>query len=141
MILEIDHTKVNKHFYRTFCRLLFLSIKATIQTNINMKKYRVREKAILKSSVIQWDKKPPKELDLVYYINHCLELVFLNGNYVIRLNDKLKIPGSSTRVSTLIRLLEYGNEEIPAYPYIRTILADYRSSYLQKATEYIKEKL
>ena len=136
MKLEIDHRKIPREFYSVFCKVLFMNLCKAIKENINPKKYKIRENAILSSSVIRWNKKPPRTIDLVYYITHCLELVYVKGNYIIRLNESKRIPGSSTKVSTLIRLLEFGNEKIPAYPYIRRYIQIYMDSY----NEVIKKR-
>lgn len=139
MNLVIDSEKINKFFYRRISQIIYRMLLEDIKNNINKKKYSIREKEILKSGVIQWDGKPPKSIDLVYYVTHCLELVYKRGCYVIQLNDRKIIPGSSTKVSTLIRLLEYGNEKITPYPYIRNFLMYYEDHYEDIAISFFKE--
>ena len=113
--------EVNPGLYRDYCMFLFDKVKESVSDLINPRKYKVREKAVIESSVMRWVV-VPLELDLVYYVENCLELVKVKGEYVIRVRDDLRVRGSRTKVKTLIRLLEYGNEKIPSYPVIRRVL-------------------
>lgn len=141
MRLEIDPSKINKYFYKKICKLIYKTIVNDLRKNINKKKYLVREKAVLESGIIKWKGKPPKQIDLVNYITNCLELVFERNMYVIRVNERQIISGSTTKVSTLIRLLEYGNEKLTPYPYITLLLKKYEQTYEQIAIEFFKEGL
>lgn len=138
MRLELDPSHVNKYMYISYCKFIFKLVKLEIANTIQPYQYKAREKDILKSNLITWDKNPPKHLDLVKYVKDCLELANENGTLVIRLNDTKIIPGSSTKVSTLIRLLEFGNETVRPYPFIRDILIKFERVYRESMLDYMR---
>lgn len=129
-------------FYDDYCRFIFSEVKKSIESLINPLKYRVRQNSIINSSLLVWDtEEPPKTIDLVYYVTHCLEMVKVRQEYVIRLNDTNKVSGSSTKVSTLVRLLEYGNEKVDAYPLITRVLNYYKKNYKNLMIKFIRERM
>lgn len=135
-------TKDDKGFYDDYCRFIFSEVKKSIESLINPLKYQVRQKSIIDSSVIVWDsEEPPETINLVYYVNNCLEMVKVRKEYVIRLNDTRKVSGSSTKVSTLIRLLEYGNENVDPYPVITRVLSYYKYNYKNFMIKFIRERM
>ena len=138
MRLEINKGKLNGYFYDKVCKLIYKSVIEDLKKNINKRKYSVREEAVLESGIIKWKGAVPAHIDLVNYITNCLELVFEGNIYVIRLNDRQVVRGSTTKVSTLIRLLEYGNEKITPYPYITCLLKKYEKAYEQIADEFLR---
>lgn len=126
--------------YEDYCKFLFEEIKSSIRKSVNPRKYRVREKLVINSKVLKW-KVTPESLDLTKYVNSCLEMVKVKGDYVIRLNQKTKVDGSLTKVSTLIRLLEYGNEKIPPVPTIRNVFRYYSENYGDLLSEFFERRM
>lgn len=133
-----DEDEFPSKLYKDYSKFLYKSIKKDIRNSINRFKYLVREPLVLESSLIKWNHEPPKTIDLVYYINNALVLREDHGVYYITLNNKL-IRGSSTPISTLVRLLEYGNENIPPLPLIRSILLRYQATYKTLMFNYLRE--
>lgn len=133
--------RINQSLYEDYCRFIFDSIQNNIEDLINSRKYKVRERLVLESSVIKWDIRPPSSIDLAKYVKNCLEMVRDKGEYVIQVSPLQKIENSSTKVSTLVRLLEYGNERIPPYPVIRTVMRYYRKFYSRLFIKFIKERM
>lgn len=134
---EIEYDdKGNDPLYRILCYKIFYSLKSEINRSLDPRKYKIREPFILKSSLIKWNGDPPDSIDLVDYVNNCLTINYIEGYYVIGLDDR-RIPGSTTKLSTLIRLLEYGNEKLPAYPLIRNIIMDYKLHYKERVLDYL----
>lgn len=135
-------SKGDSGLYNDYCRFVFSEIKKSIEALINPLKYQVRQNSVINSSVISWDsEEPPETINLVYYMTHCLEMVKVRKDYVIRVNDTRKISGSSTKVSTLVRLLEYGNESVSAYPVITRVLDYYRKNYKNLMIKFIRERM
>lgn len=132
--------EIYRPLYNDYCKFLFGSIKDSIRRQMKKEKYEIRESVIIKSSVIRWYKSPPKKLDIAKYINSCLELIKIRGEYVVALNERKRVKGSSTKVSTLVRLIEYGNEVITPYPLIRRIISYYQSHYKDMILEFMKER-
>lgn len=133
--------EISPSLYRRYSQYLFKKVKDDIEDSIDLRKYKVREPYILSSKFIKWKGETPKSIRLDYFVCHCLELVTVKGEYVIRLNDSLIIPKSRTRVSLLVRLLEYGNERIPACPVIRKVLVYYSKVYKELLPEFLKEEV
>lgn len=141
MYVELKfNEELDKGLYEDYCRFIFQEIKSMISQKVNPLKYHVRETFVLNSKVIKWIYKPTS-LDLVYYINHCLEMKKVRGVYVIRLNEKMKVRGSRTKVSTLVRLLEYGNEVLKPLPLVRTVMSYYQKSYPYLLKEFFERRL
>lgn len=133
--------KVSPALYEDYSRFIYRAVKRKIAQNINPLKYKIREPYILESSLIQWIGDPPEYIDLTYYINNCLEMRRERGEYVIQLNESLRIPGTYTKVSTLVRMLEYGTNKLPALPNIRRVMLYYSIVYQFQIIEYMKERL
>lgn len=132
--------RINPILYEDYCRFILDEVQDSIKDLINPLKYKVREEYVLSTPLIKWIK-VPKRIDLVYYITHCLELVKIKGDYVIRVSPKLKLPYSLTKVSFLIRLLEYGNEKLPALPVIRRVLSYYANNYQKLFDIYFERRM
>lgn len=131
---------VNQGLYQDFCSYLFDQINETLSDLINDKKLNVRERLIVKSSVINWTTKVEK-INLRYYIENCLEMVSIKGDYIVRVRRDLRIKNSRSSVYTLIKLLEYGNRTIPAYPVVRVVLLLYSDIYKNLLVDFIKERM
>lgn len=141
MYVELKFSeKLDQGLYEDYCKFIFQEIKVTTKQKMNPLKYQVRESFVLNSKVIKWTYKP-LSIDLVYYMNHCLEMKKVRGVYVIRLNEKTKVKGSKTKVSTLIRLLEYGNEVLKPLPLIRVVMSYYRKNYPYLLKEFFERRL
>ena len=132
--------EVNPGLYRDYCEFLFDRVEDSVRELINPLKYHVREKVVIKSPVIRWIK-VPDSVNLTQYVENCLEMVRDRGEYLIRVREDQRIRGSRTKVKTLIRLLEYGNDKIPAYPVIRVVLSYYSQIYQNLLVEFIRERM
>lgn len=142
MFFKIHFDKeVYAPLYEDYCRFLYEEIQKSVKNSINKRKYDVRVPYVINSSIMKWNNKPPSSLNLVYYVTHCLELVREKNEYVIRVNPKMKVLGSKTKVSTLIRLLEFGNEKIPPLPVICSVLKYYQERYPYLLTEFIERRM
>lgn len=134
-------TNIYSPLYEDYCKFLYEEIQQSIKDKVDKRKYDVRVPYIINSSVMKWNTKPPATVNLVYYITHCLELSKEKGEYVIRINPRIKVLGSKTKVSTLVRLLEYGNEKIPPLPVVRSVLLYYQVAYPYLLTEFIERRM
>lgn len=140
LIIPIENEETGGLLDR-YVRRLFQVIQQDIQYKANRKKYQVREPYILQMNFIKWNDKPPKELDLFYYITHCLCLHKGRGCYIIELDSRPLVTGSRTPVKDLVRLLEYGNEKLPAYPLISEILSYYQEHYEDEFVKVIERTM
>lgn len=132
--------EINPYLYKDYCEFIFDEVKDSVKELIDPRKYKVRQQAVLESSVIKWTK-VPKTISLVYYMTHCLELVKIKSEYVIRVNPKMTLPYSRTKVSLLIRLLEYGNEKIPPLPLLRRVMDYYAKNYQTLFDLFLERKM
>lgn len=139
--IHFDDESINPSLYKNYCEFILDKINETIAQKADPRKYKVREELILKSSLISWRGDPPKSIDLMHLVCHCLSLKRIKGEYVITLNEYRLVPKSRTKLSKLIRLLEYGNEEIPPYPLIRSILVYYQKIYPNLMPEFMLERM
>ena len=143
MILFRIHfdSKVHKGLYNSYCKFLFKMIKRTIHSVINPKKYKVREKVLLESSFIKWISYPPKRLDLAKLVENSLVMKRWRGEYIITLDYSKKLRGSTTKVSDIIRLLEYGAPGFPPYPVITRVLLYYSKVYRNLMIKFMKDQM
>jgi len=134
---------VSPRINREFSNYIFDRMKRDLHKLVKHyhKKYEVREKYILKSSLIKWKGKVPSHLDLPYYIENCLILSYVQGTYVIRINPKQVIKGSLTPVKLLIKMLEYGTTIVPAFPMLRRLFRWYSENYLNLLPEFMEERM
>lgn len=131
---------INTDLYEDYCEFLLDRVKDSVHDLINPTKYHIREKYVIESSIMRWVI-VPKSIDLVHYVENCFEMVKYKGEYVIRVRDDLRVHGSKTKVKTLIRLLEYGNDKIPPYPVIRRVLFYYSQVYQDLLIDFIRERM
>ena len=144
MQIEIKFSrKINPVIYSEYSKFIYSQMKKDIIKSVrkNSKKYKVREKFILESTLIKWKKDPPSRINLEYYLENCLELVDIKGTYVIRLNDSWLVKGSVTKVKTLVRILEYGTLKLPQLPVVRRVFNYYSKNYQNLFVEFMKERL
>lgn len=132
--------EINPSLYEDYCEFILESAENSIRELINPLKYHVREKSVIESPVMRWVK-IPSTINLTQYVENCLEMVRDRGEYVIRVREDQRVSGSHTKVKTLIRLLEYGNERIPAYPVVRKVLMYYSQVYRDLLVEFIRERM
>jgi hypothetical protein len=134
-------TPKGRWLYRIYSEYLFKKIQRQLRKEVrkHIKRYEVRIPYLLTTSLIHWKKYPPKTINLFYYLDNCLELVNRKGTYVIKLNDYKLVRGSFTKVSTLIRILEYGTDKIPELPVIRHLFSYYSKNYNSLFNEFVKE--
>jgi hypothetical protein len=138
--IELSNKELMPSLYNDYSKFLFSKIKETISLEINSLKYKVREPYILSCSIIEWAGNPPKSIDLERIIKNCLVLKRIKGTYVIKVSNR-KIPGTYTKMSTLVRLLEYGNEDIPPYPLIRSVFKFYYKIYKDLIPQFMNERM
>lgn len=134
--------KINPILYSKYANYLYNKMQEDIsyQAHKHYKNYKVRENSILSCSLIRWNNGiPPQRINLVNYFDNCLELKYEQGIYTIKLNSYNIVKGSTTLVSKLIRILEYGTLKIPAYPLVRIIFNYYSNNYKNLFINFIKE--
>ena len=138
---KISNQNGDQGLYNDFCKYLFSEIKDAVSQLADPRKYKVRERYVIESSVIKWRGDPPDSVDLMKLVVNSLELVKIRGEYFIRVNDRRLIPRSSTKVSTLVRLMEYGNEKIRPYPVITRVLRYYYENYQSLVKDFLIKRL
>lgn len=132
--------RLDNQLYKDYANFIYKSVKQDIAKQINPKKYKLRVPLLLECPLIKWKiSSKPKSIDLVPIVNNCLELVKSQGVYIIRINEYRRFPYSYTKVSTVIRILEYGTESIPMYQVIRLVLNKYRIQYKYLFYKYMEE--
>lgn len=137
--LHFDY-EVNCDLYEDYCKFIFDEVCSAVDNLVDPRKYRVRESYILTTPLMKWVQ-VPKRINLVYYITHCLEMVKVKSEYVIRVNPRIKLPYALTKVEFLIRLLEYGNEKLPALPVIRRVMMYYSQNYQTMLDKFLERRM
>lgn len=129
------------NFYEEYSRFIFSRVKHSVEKSADPLKYKARVADVLSSSVIKWDGDPPPSfIDLRSYVIRCLVMVKVKGEYVIKINESQRVHKSRTKVSTLVRLLEYGNERVLAYPVITRVLMHYQKIYPYLVKEFLTRR-
>lgn len=131
----------DERLYEDYCRFIFSEIRKAVENLADPLKYKVRSPDVLESSVIRWIGDPPDFIDLRSYVIRSLEMVRIKGEYIVRVSESQRVYGARTKVSTLVRLLEYGNEKVLAYPVITRVLQYYQKKYPYLLNEYFKKKV
>jgi len=131
---------INQSVYKSFSKYILKEVKRSIRKLADPRKYKVRESLVIDSPLIKWNRKP-NSIDLLQYINECLVLRYIKGCFVITLDDHKRIRRSRTKLSKLIRMLEYGTDSIPAYPLIRSVMQYYQENYSLMVMNYVKGSL
>jgi len=120
--------KVSRSLYSMFCLALYRKILKEIRQDINYQRYDLRQEEILKYNLIQWDT-TPRNINIKRYIEDCVVLTLNNGIYSIGLDENAIVRYSTTKVSTLVRIIEYGTEHISPHPYVIPLLKYYAENY------------
>lgn len=142
MQFRIPQGQIESRFYDDFCRYLFKRVNRSVEELASQKKYRVREKVVCSSTLLQWTvPEIPSEIGLYHYVINCLSLVYEKGEYIIQVNPRTLVRGTTTPVRTLVRLLEYGNEKLPPYPMITRVLEFYQENYSYFVKDYLRRKV
>lgn len=137
--IEFDET-YSPALYQDYSKFVFESVIDTLRDQVNLRKYKVRESQVLESSVINWTHKP-RTVNLYRLVEDSLVLRRENGVYTICLDSYKYVPGSKTKLSTLVRLLEYGNEKIQPYPLVSSVLHYFAENYKFMVLEFMKARM
>lgn len=141
MRLEIKfNEEIHPSLYKDYSKFLYQSILRSISREIDPFRYSIREPFVQQLGLIKW-KKYPRRVDLASQIKNCLILSKENGIYVIKLDDKSLVRGSRTKVSTVVRALEYGCKWMNPYPLVRRVLLDYQFHYDEMLVDFIRERM
>lgn len=134
---------INPFLYKKFSEFIYEKVLEDVSELADKysKKYKVRESYILNLNLIKWKRSPPKKIDLIYYIKNCLVLERNRGVYMIKLDDSWTLPKSFTKVSLVIRVLEYGTDKIPGLPLIRRVLMYYEKYYKSMFVKFLQERM
>lgn len=100
-------------------------------------KFKVRYDYIV-DNFIKWNIKPKSKIDLKQIVKDSFIIQLYDKGYCIMLDPNKIIPFSSTKYSTVVRLIEYGNEKITAYPFLHKLFNEY---YLKFDNELYEEYL
>lgn len=143
MLLKLNfNADIRKDLYHDISKFIYKNMLEDIQTLTKKKSanYKMRESLLFDSNLIDWVKKP-KSLDLVDYVNNSIKLSEVNGTYEITLDESRKVRGSNTKVSKLVRLLEFGTLEIKELPVLRRVFLQYKDNYHKLVYDYFKEEM
>ncbi len=143
MLLKLNfNADIRKDLYHDISKFIYKNMLEDIQilTKKKSANYKMRESLLFDSNLIDWVKKP-KSLDLVDYVNNSIKLNEVNGTYEITLDESRKVRGSNTKVSKLVRLLEFGTLEIKELPVLRRVFLQYKDNYHKLVYDYFKEEM
>lgn len=145
MILQFKFDELSKNkklLLPMFCRSLVKSIRYDILNGIIYKKFIDREKILLDATWIDWIDKP-EELNMRYIVN----LIVDNITYKIIENDiciiyiKGNLPMSNTKLETVARFLDKGNDDCPPTSFISKVTKKYKRNIYKYWKSYIFNKL
>ena len=143
MLLKLNfNADIRKDLYHDISKFIYKNMLEDIRilTKKKSANYKMRESLLFDSNLIDWVKKP-KSLDLVDYVNNSIKLNEVNGTYEITLDESKKVRGSNTKVSKLVRLLEFGTLEIKELPVLRRVFLQYKDNYHKLVYDYFKEEM
>lgn len=136
-------TPIRNDLYSSYCRYLYDKINDELSSiiNSNHRKYQLRSEYILSNHLIDWvDDKYARYFNLESLLMNCLYLVREDGEYIVKVTDDL-IPHSTTPVSRIVRLVEYGNESIKPLPAVRKVIDKYRLIYRNLFSNFMMERM
>ena len=125
--LQINNSE-ERNLVSDFCNKLVETIQNDIMLELKISKMLVREEFLLKASWIQWYKKP-RRIDmkkLTKLIVRSIEVKKRRNTYIIQINPHIRMPGSLTKLSTVARFLDRGNEMIIGTTFISRVFNKYR---------------
>lgn len=122
--------EISNNIYSQYCRYVYDEFKKDLKKLVLRKSrnYKVREDYIRELINI----KDP--IDLSRLVIYSTEMLNVNGVYVIRLNPRKKVHG--VKVSTLVRLLEFGALGFPELPVLRRVMFKYQRHYKDYIDEF-----
>lgn len=143
MQFKIDIDGLDKRLYSEYCDFIFDKMNEDLEDLVDQysKNYKVRESWILDSSLIDWSsEEKPDSIDLKEIVKKCLEMKSSKGYYFIKVDEDDIIPGSITKVSKLIRALEYGFDKYPELLVVRKLMKYYSEYYDDFYEEFMEEQ-
>lgn len=133
---------------RQFCDYLVEDIKDSIRKNINYRKLLKREKYILNARWIGWNSRSsiPISLNMMSLAYNIIDNIICSnrygvGRYVICINPSVYFSGSSTKLSTIARFLDKGNERVPGMYFISNVFNRYARNINRYWQAYASAKL
>lgn len=145
MILQFkfeDLTTKHRRVLNDFCKSLVKSIKFDISNGLTYQKFIDREKILLDSTWINWINKPDN-INMKFVV----DLIISNIDYKILKNDlcvvyiKGYLPMSRTKLETVARFLDKGNDKCPPTSFISSVTHKYKRNILGYWKSYITNKL
>ena len=145
-IFELDQmNKDEALLIPQFCRLLLKNIKTDIRDNISYRKFNRYEKYLLESNLIRWTVDKPDSINVVELCNiiansfKCYEMK--DNSFSIKIDRSVKLRGTKTRIATIARLLDKGNEKVPGTFFISSVLNKYSKNINKFWQVYVSMKL
>lgn len=145
-IFELDQmNKDEALLIPQFCRFLLKNIKTDIRDNISHRKFDRYEEYLLNSDIIKWTIDKPDSINVVDLCNiiansfKCCEMK--NNSFSIKIDRFAKLKGSRTRLATLARILDKGNEEVPGTLFISSVLNKHSKNINELWKIYVSMKL
>lgn len=145
MILQFkfeDLTNKHRTVLNDFCKSLVKSIKFDISNGLIYQKFIDREQILLDATWINWIEKPDN-INMKFVV----DLIINNIDYKILKNDmcviyiKGYLPMSRTKLETVARFLDKGNDKCPPTSFISSVTHKYKRNILGYWKSYIANKL
>ena len=135
MHVSLIFDDINSDIYSQYCRYVYDKFKDDLKSLVirKSKSYKVRESKV----------KELLNLDYLVNLSECVlkstEMINVNGVYVIRLNPRKRVHG--IKVSTLVRLLEFGSLDLKELPILRRVMFKYNQCYKDYVGEFINKRV
>lgn len=132
---------VNDHFIKWLLRI----IRFQIIKNINHKKLLIFNEIVDKENIFEksnpYDKNKFDVRKAVVISLNNLQINRIKNVYIIRISDNVVFPGYNVKLSTICKLLNYGNTNIKGYPIYTQAFDNVRLNLKKYYQQYIKQTL
>lgn len=130
----------------SFCKYLVEDIKDSIEHNINYTKLLQREKYLLSARWIRWSYGVPSSINMIQLVNRIINSITFSrratqGRYVVYMNPREYLYGSSTKLLTVARFLDKGNEKVRGMYFISSVINRYTRNINRYWKAYASAKL
>jgi len=131
----------DNELFIAFCRYLLNSVREDVNKYKYSEQIISKENSLIESKAIDWIEKP-KHLNmskLVKFIaNHIVCIIRENSLCVITINTKIRMPGSRTPLSVVVKYLDKGDLKTVGTHFIGSVFIEHKRNIVSYWNEFLE---
>lgn len=119
--MEIKINNPDGYQLEEFCNEVIKEIRTQLLSRINFKKLSLRDDYLNSGKVFTFvgSKRYISTISIIHLALNNLVVKNNKTHYLISINENLKVYGTDNKLVDIVKLIEYGNQELPPYMVFR----------------------